>query len=553
MRRWLIASVLAVLALGSWTGRAEAARNFVGTQIPAPDAPVTMGTTGTLTYRIANASTGGNASERIYEVRFRMRGGRSTFSSTTAAPAGWTRTAFGTTSMTFRATSWADAIAAGAFLDFPVIFNFRSTNVDTNEDLRDIRARFTRSTGGPPFNNVGTDTDSNQGGWTLKSLEAMFQFTDLTGTPITSLVAGDSYRLVMTVTNRSTSTQSSIVSVPNPPTQNASFSGGPPPSHASTVYSPSPLTLAPGASGTITFTYTTAPNAYGTVYYTAYTRNNNGRATSALATSSTLSVGLFTATINLLPASCLYSGQSFTVEMMLTNNYAFAITGVVPTMTVSLGGAPLILTSGPTYSSNTIPGGGTLQVTWDYQVTTAANGETFTFDGTAAGTGGGQPRAASASSLPAKAGGYAITATQTNASSTNEEIGWTFINNGCAATDSVAIDFPLGWAWDGGSEDSYSFVRVGGGAWVENQWTVAGSGPVTFSASVLADQQAVGENGNYRLTFSSTPSAPGTGITVTITDATGYPSTIPSTVTINPYNFGSLNDADTDIWQEDFR
>jgi hypothetical protein len=292
------------------------------------------------------------------------------------------------------------------------------------------------------------------------------------------------------------------------------------------------------------------------VYYTAYARNNTGRATSALATSPTLTVGLFTATINLLPASCLYTGQSFTVEMVLTNRYNFAITGVVPAMVVSLAGAPLTSTSGPNPAPpvGPLPGnGGTLTFTWLYQVTSTANGETFTFDGTATGTGGGQPRSASASSLPAKAGGYAITAIQTNASSTNEEIGWTFINNGCAATDSVAINFPLGWVWAGGSEDSYSFVRVGGGAWVENQWTVAGSGPVTFSAQVLADQQAVGENGNYRLTFSSTPPVPGAGITVTITDAAGYSSTFPSTVTVNSYNFGSLNDADTDIWQEDFR
>jgi hypothetical protein len=76
---------------------------------------------------------------------------------------------------------------------------------------------------------------------------------------------------------------------------------------------------------------------------------------------------------------------------------------------------------------------------------------------------------------------------------------------------------------------------------------------VTFAAPAAADQQPIGESGNYRLTFSSTPSAMGASITVTITDANGDVSTVPSTVTVNSYNFNSLNEADSLIWKEDFR
>lgn len=565
MRRF-IATGIVILMLGAWSERADATRNFTGVQTPAPNAPVTMGTTGTLTYRITNSNTSPNTGERIYEVRFRMSSGRSTFSSTVAAPTGWTRTAYSTTSVTFRANSWANCIVTGSYLDFPVIFNFRQTTADTNELLRDIRARNTTSTGGPPFTLLGSDTDSNQGGWTLKSLTATFQITDTSGTPITSLVAGNSYRVVMTVTNRSTTTQSSIVSVgssnPGPPIQNTPAPGftGTLPSPSAPAYSPNPLTLAAGASGTITYTYTTVSTAYGSVYYTAYARNNTSTATSTTATSPTLYIGLLTATISVTPSLCRYSGDSFSVQMLLTNRYAFDITGVTPAMTVSLVGAPLTLTSGPVFtpSSTTVTGnGGTLTVTWGYQVTAAASGQSFTFDGSAAGTGSGQPRSTSASSLLAKAGGYLVSANQTNGSSTNDEISWTFTNNGCAATDSVRIDIDTasGWVWGGGSEDTYSFVDTGAATSVET-WTPSGSDPVTFTAPAAADRQALGEDGDYRLAFSNTPTvAVSTNYTfdVRITDANGFSVTVPAMITVDPFSTGSLNDANGLIWLEEFR
>jgi hypothetical protein len=463
--------------------------------------------------------------------------------------------------VTFRATSWANSIITGSYKDFPIIFNFRQTTADTNELLRDIRARNTTSTSGPPFTNLGSDTDSNQGGWTLKSLALTFQITDTSGTPITSLIAGNSYRVVMTVTNRSTATQSSIISIPSPPTQNTPAPGftGTLPSPSAPVYSPNPLTLASGASGTITFTYTTVSSGYGTVSYTAYVRNNTGTATSATVTSPTLAIGLFVANIT-VSSSCRYSGQSFTVTMTLTNNYPTEdIVNVTPTLTVSLVGAQLTLTSGPNQPSTTVTrNGGTLAITWVYQVTAAATGQTFTFDGSATGTGSVTRTTPTSSSLQTKAGGYLISANQTNASSTNDEISWTFTNNGCAATNSVSIDIDTasGWVWGAGSEDTYSFVDTGAATSVENTWTVSGSDPVTFTAPAAADRQAVGEDGDYRLAFSSTPTvAVSTNFTfnVTITDANGIAVTVPATITVDPFNTGGLNDANSLIWQEEFR
>ena len=109
LRRMLL---LGAFLLAAWSDAAFAARTFTYLQAPAAGTKFSMGTTQALSYQISNTATGGNAGERIYEIRFRINSG-STFSSGTAAPAGWTRTAYSTTSVTFRATSWANAIAVG--------------------------------------------------------------------------------------------------------------------------------------------------------------------------------------------------------------------------------------------------------------------------------------------------------------------------------------------------------------------------------------------------------------------------------------------------------
>jgi hypothetical protein len=554
MQRQLMAGAFAALVLGFWCGRAEAATNFVAVQTPAPNAPVTMGTTGTLTYRITNSNTGGDTDEHIYEIRFRMSSGRSTFSSTTAAPAGWTRTAYSTTSVTFRANSWANTIATGSFRDFAIVFNFRSTTGDTNELLRDIRARTTNDTVGPPFDNDGSDTDSNQGGWTLKSLALTMQITDLGGTPITSLNAGGSFRLVMTVTNRSSSSKTSIVSVNSPP--NTNETGTVTQGNPSPVYSPNPLTLAAGATGTITFTYGTNVNDSGTISFTAYVRNNTSSATSATVTSPILSVGRFSANVTVVP-TCQYNGSDLTVTMTLTNNYSNNIINVTPTL-IPLGGSPVTWISGPTPAppnGPVPPGGGTFVFQWVYRVTGSTPGQTFTFSGSATGTEQttGNPRSTpSSTSNTIAAAGYtvAVIPDETNASSTNGEIIWAIQNQGCSPIVSVAIGIPAGWTWSG---DSHSLVDANVTTSVET-WTVSGSNPVTFTAPIVADQLFVTGDGEYRLTFSATPGSTGVStFPLTITHASGVVNTIPSTVTVNAFGSGGLNDAPGLIWQEQFR
>jgi len=98
--------------LAVWCSPAEAVRQFTVTQInPDPAAAAfVMGTTNPVTFRVANTCTGSNAGETITIVRFRLNGTYTTFSSTTAAPAGWTRTSFSTTAVIFQANTPADRI-----------------------------------------------------------------------------------------------------------------------------------------------------------------------------------------------------------------------------------------------------------------------------------------------------------------------------------------------------------------------------------------------------------------------------------------------------------
>jgi hypothetical protein len=147
--------------------------------------------------------------------------------------------------------------------------------------------------------------------------------------------------------------------------------------------------------------------------------------------------------------------------------------------------------------------------------------------------------------------GYTITVDETNASSTNAEITWNVNNQGCSPITSIAIDIPPGWTWN----DSYSLVDVDATMSVET-WTQSpvASDPAVFTAPSVADQLYLTGDGEFRLTFSATPtSAVPTTFDLTITHASGVINIRQSSVTVNAYNFNNLNEAPGRIWQEEFR
>ena len=555
MKRFQSLGLLLSLALMVWALPVQAARQYTLTQTPAAPAQLDMGTTQTLTYSIANTSNGGNASERIYEMRFRLPGTGTVFSSTTTAPAGWTLI-FSATSLTFQANDWTTAIVPGSALSFDLVLVMRTTSADVTETLRDARASFTLDTN---FSNgitrSGRVTMNTPGSWALKSLQVTsFQTVDaVTLLPVSTIIAGTSFKLVMTVRNISSATQTSIISSPNPPTtiKTGTVTQG----LTSTVYSPNPLTLAPGASGTITFTYTTAVSDGGTITFSAFARNGANTATSRVAVSNllTVSAGSFIANLAVAPA-CAYNGQTFTVTMNLINNYLYGITGITATLAPTVGGI-VTLTSGPTPATQSMAASTTLNgaFVWTYQITGGTAGQTLAFTGTATGTasapGSGARTTPVAMSPSVKRGGFSPTVnpSNTNADSTNVEVNIGITNNGCGTdVQSVSIALPGGWTYGG---DAYA---------QDVTWNPAtGTGPVVFSAPSAANQIMPGGSGSYSLIMGTPVTTGSYNFTLTVTDDLGVAITTTTSVPIvvNPFNSGTpnINNTVPDTWREEFR
>ena len=548
----ILTTLFTLFLLGLWSDMAYAARTYTNLQTPVAGSQFDMGSAQSLTYQITNTATAPNTAERIYEVRFRLPGTGTVFLGSTAAPAGWTRVLFSTTSVTFRANAWANAIVLGGSLGFTLAMTMRTTTADVNETLRDIRSRFTTTTV-PPFTNLGSITTALAGAWTLKSLGiTSFQITDLFGTPVSAITAGTSFRLVMTVRNNSSITQNNIVSNPNPPT--AVKTGTVTQVLTGTVGSP--LSLVAGASGTITFTFSTVGTDGGTIYFTADARNG-ATVTSRLATSTTLAVSRFAAAIA-SSLACQYAGSNITITMTLTNSFPYSILNVTPTLT-PVAGAPVTYVSGPTPTApiaNVPVSPPTTAITWVYQINAIGATNPFTFSGSATGTGntGGSPIITSQPTISSNIsrGGFTVSIDPAvvNAASTNVELKTTVTNNGCASVNSVTITAPAGWT---GASDAYSLVNLSAISAIET-WTSAGANPVIFTAPNIAGQMPVLQTGDFSIVYATTPAAATASIfTIRLTDANGNFEDVPFTVTVNAFKSGALNDANSRNWSEEFR
>ena len=557
--------VLCFLMMSAATGTWAHAAN--GDTIPAlsPTPQFDMGSTAqSVTFTVNNTSSAG---ERIYIMRFRINSG-STFNAATAAPAGWTRTAFSTTSVTFQATDWTTSIVAGSSLAFTLQLNLRTTSADVNENLRDARATFTLDTN---FSNGitsnGTRTISAPGSWTLKSLQiTSFQTTDTSGTAVSAIAAGSNFRVVITVKNISSATQSNIVANPTPPTQTRSGTWNSLLTNCSlTSTSPSPLTLAAGASGTVTYTCTTVATDNGTVFFTTSVRNNTSTATSRSGNSNTLTVSSVTVawrTITPAPPNCLFSGNTATMTLRVTNSTAVTITGVSPsgfTLTPANGASTSAVTGPSPASVASLASGAFQDFVWTAVVTgtvpvpptTAPN---ITASSAAAYT-AGVAATTPATNSTKFVDDYVvnINPTSTNASSANQELTWTVTNRGCANVNSVAITVvPAGWTFSG---DGYAVVADMTGTDQDN-WTLAGT---TFTAPSAAGRTPVSvpptfNDGNYSFLFSTTPATTGaSSFTVRVTDDNGAFVDHTTTVTVNAFDPTGPNLTNPSTWREIFQ
>src|SRR5213596_372883 len=315
-KRNLVSFALALLLGMGWLP-VQAARTFSATQTSPTPAPgqFDMGTTQSITISVTNASTGGNVAERLYQVQFQLSTTacsptpctNTVFSSATTAPAGWTRTAFSSTSITFKANTFADALGSTAQSpsvpptanSFTLVLAVGTFTADLSQTLSKVTARFSANTNFGGSHAVNCTSGTCLGSWKAMSLQiTKFQTQTTAGVDTNAVAAGQSFLIVITMKNISTATQTGIVANPSPPTATRAGTWfGASPVCSLTGTSPSPLNLAAGASGTITYTCTTVSTPTpdnGTVSFTATVRNSTNTATSRSATSNVITVSQIT-------------------------------------------------------------------------------------------------------------------------------------------------------------------------------------------------------------------------------------------------------------------
>jgi large repetitive protein len=555
-----------LIALAAVSIPAQAARTFTIAQTaPAAPGEVDMGTTQTLTYTITNTASGGNAGERIYRMRFRLSGtctgGGCTatlFTTASAAPANWTRSSFSTTSVTYTAATWADSIPSGSSLSFSVVVTAGKSTQDRTETLRDARASFTTDTiFSDGIKNAGTSTINTPGSWILQSLQITgFQTTDTSGVATSAIAAGVNFRIVITVKNISVATINGIVANPSPPTATTGAWSGALPSCSLTSTSPSPLNLAAGASGTMTYTCTTLSSNSGTVTYSVTDVRSGASVTSRSGTSNVLSVSPLSVGITITgpyPAdtTCHFSGDTATFVMKVTNNTAGPLTSITPSALTRAGSNTTIgAFTGPATSCSgafPLPVGGFCNYTWTAPVTIVgsypSSGPKPTFLVTGSATANPGPiTSPTNTSNTQDVDGFVVTVapTTTNTDSTNQQFTFSLLNSGCANVNQVAITAPGAFSFSG---DGYSLINS-----TAEDWTQTGT---TFAAGTVLP---TGASGDFSLVFTSTPSATGTyTFSLNVTDQNAVSKTVTVDVPVAAFGSGTINVASPATWHEVFQ
>lgn len=581
MRRWAFLCLL--VALAAVATSAQAARSFSITQTaPAAPGEIDMASTQTLTYTITNNNTGTNAGERIYRMRFRLNGTctgtgcvATLFSTASAAPANWTRTGFSTTSVTYTAATWNDAIPAGSSLSFSVVVTAGKSTQDRTERLRDARANFTTDTNfANGITNSGSSTITAPGSWVLQSLQITgFQTTDASGNPVSAIAAGASFRIVITVKNISAATQNGIVANPSPPTATTSGGFGASPSCSLLSTSPSPFNLAAGASGTMTYNCTTSTSNSGTVTYSVTDVRTGASVTSRSGTSNVLSVSPLSVSIAVTgpyvaDTTCHFSGDTAKFVMTVKNNTSGSLTSITPSSLTFVDASPVGTSTsvgaftGPT-AACTLPlaVGGSCTYTWTAPVSVGgsypASGGKPAFKVTGSATASPGPiTSPTVTSNIQDVDGFVITVapTSTNTDSGNQEFTFSVTNRACDNLNKVAITVPGGFSY---GSDGYSLVNDTTGNPNES-WSLA---TTTFTAP-LNNAPGVdpgrlpnnGSSGDFSLVMSGTPPAVGTyTFSLDLTDENGVTRTRTVDVPVATFGSGTINTASPAAWREVFQ
>ena len=98
-----------------------------------------------------------------------------------------------------------------------------------------------------------------------------------------------------------------------------------------------------------------------------------------------------------------------------------------------------------------------------------------------------------------------------------------------------------------------SLVNLAAGIDIET-WTAAGTNAVAFTAPNAAGRMPIASGGDFAAVYASTPPNPAASVfNIRVTDANGLFADIPLNVLVNAFKSGTLNDARSSSWREDFR
>ncbi len=305
-----------------------------------------------------------------------------------------------------------------------------------------------------------TYTCGSEASWPRKALKAI-----LSASPVSVGVNG-TFALTLQVINRSTAQKSGIVANPEPPT--ATTSGG---AAVTKIGGPSAsLTLDPGASGVITWTY--RADSAGTVYFTTSARDSAGTATSGSVNSNVVLIGNFAASLSVSPTRTI-SGQNVTVTMTVYNNGSTTLTNITPSALTLLGTATKSYVSGPTPSKLALPSGSEGSFQWVYTVTGSPE-QTYQFQGYATS---GSSSTNTATSELGSIGNFSVTFKSATTQAARCGGGtpppltltWQVCNNTGASIKEVEWDpLPSGWTISGGTtSNGYTGQIKGGGSRIE--------------------------------------------------------------------------------------
>ncbi|MBI5826175.1 MAG: Ig-like domain-containing protein [Deltaproteobacteria bacterium] len=257
------------------------------------------------------------------------------------------------------------------------------------------------------------------------------------------------------------------------------------------VYNKTAFTLASGATGTLIWTY--SADIAGSVYLYAQAKDITGTVTSVTANSNTVTIGSFTASLVVTPAS-VTSGQNVTALMTVTNNGAASLIDAAPSaLTACPGGAAETLVSGPSPTSiSSIPAGGSGIFQWTYQITGTA-AQAYCLSGSATATGPVTSNTATSNSGTVSSYSVAISPTTVSSGAAGVAVSWTVSNNGGYDIREVDILTPAsGGDWNCGSVAAPA------------NWGGSCASTVAFTSNASAYDITPGTSKTFSITFSST-------------------------------------------------